>query len=221
MAWFNNLCAQYNSSHARDDNPRERNINLCTRNNNPCARYNNPCARYNNPYSRNNNPFARYNNPRAWNNNMSARFNKSCKRNKNTCARYNKPYARFHDIIIWAHNLTIYVNWLVYSSDSITKESNGHVSLTWVYVVLYKYVSVGNWQSRLLTYTYSSSTGHICLYYFCRRSPKQFLPDRIWILINNWIGLSYMTTCRSPVGRRRGENKDQELVHDSARHYPL
>ena len=86
--------------------------------------------------------------------------------------RMREIIIRFHDIIIWAHNWTIYVNWLVYSSDSITEEPNGHVSLTWVYVFLYRYVSVGNWQSPLLTYTYSSSTDHICLYYFCRRSPK-------------------------------------------------
>ena len=38
-------------------------------------------------------------------------------------------------------------------------------------VFLYKYVSVGNWQSPLLTYTHSSSTDHIRLYYFCW-SPK-------------------------------------------------
>ena len=86
--------------------------------------------------------------------------------------RTHEIIIRFQDIIIWAHNLTIYVNWLVYSSDSITKKPNGHVSLTWVYVVLYKYVSVGNWQSRLLTYTYSSSTGHICLYYFLQKVTK-------------------------------------------------
>ena len=227
MAWINNLCAQYYSSYARDDNPRERFINSCKRNNNPCARHNNPCARYNNPYSQNNNPFAQYNNTWARNNNMSARFNNSCKRNKNPCTRYNKPYARdnnpFSRYNILSANLTIYVNWLVYSSDSITKEPNGHALLTWVYVFLYKYVSVGNRQSPLLTYRLSSSTDHICLYYmyFCRRSPKQFLPKLLWILINNLIGLSYMTTCRSPVGQIREENKDQDLIHDAERHCPV
>ena len=61
----------------------------------------------------------------------------------------------------------------MYSSDSLTKEPNGHVSLTWVDVFFYKYVSVGNWKhSPVDVYTYSSLTDHICLYYFCRRSPK-------------------------------------------------
>ena len=113
--------------------------------------------------------------------------------------RSHEIIIRFHDKIIWAHNLTqspinmnwhcIYVyhapylnkyclsqhEWLVHSSDSITKESNGHVSLTWVYAFLYKYLSDRNWQSPLLTYTSSSSTDHICLYYFCRRfCPNDF-----------------------------------------------
>ena len=131
--------------------------------------------------------------------------------------RMHEIIIRFHDIIIWAHNWTIYVNWLVYSSDSITKEPNGHISLTWVYVFLYKYVSVGNWQSPLLTIRIQVRLYTI----FVEGHQKQFLPERFWTLINNLIGLSYMTTRRSPVGQSREEDKDQELIHDAARHCPV
>ena len=225
MAWINNLCEQYNSSYARDDNPREWFINSCTWNNNPCAWYNNPWARYNNPYSWNNNPFSRYNNPWARNDNMSSRF--SIRANGirihalDIINRTHEIIIRFHDIIIWAHNLTIYLNWLVYSSDSITKEPNGHVSLTWVYVFLYDMylLETGKapcWHTRIqvrqITFVYTIfEEGH----------QKQFLPKWLWILFNNLIGLSYMKILRSSVGQSREEEKDQELVHDDARHCPV
>ena len=35
------------------------------------------------------------------------------------------------------------------------------------------------------------------------------------------IDLSYMTTCRNPVGQSKEECKDQESIHDAAWHCPV
>ena len=201
-----NLCVLYTSSYARDDNPRERFINSC-------ARYNNPCARYNNPLSRNNNPFARYNIPCARNNKLSVQFNNSCKRNKNPCARYNKPYARDNNPFSRYNYLSAQLNNLRQLSGVFFWCNNkwakwpciAHLSLC-----LLVYVSVGKWQSPLLTYTYFWQI------IFVYRPPKTISTKRFGILMNNLIDLSYMTTCRSPVGQNKEEYKDQESIHDAA-----
>ena len=64
-------------------------------------------------------------------------------------------------------------------------------------------------QVRQITFVYTI---------FVEGHQKQYLPKRLWILLNNLIGLSYMTTRRSPVEQSREEDKDQELIHDAARH---
>ena len=67
-------------------------------------------------------------------------------------------------------------------------------------------------QVRQITFVYTI---------FVEGHQKQFLPERLWTLINNLIGLSYMTTRRSPVGQSREEDKGKELIHDAARHCPV
>ena len=55
---------------------------------------------------------------------------------------------------------------------------------------------------------------------FVYRPPKTISTKLFGILINNLIDLSYMTTCRSPVGQSKEEYKDQESIHDAAWHCP-
>ena len=50
---------------------------------------------------------------------------------------------------------------------------------------------------------------------------KTISTKRFGILINNLIDLSYMTTCRSPVGQSKEEYKGQESIHDAAWHCPV
>ena len=52
---------------------------------------------------------------------------------------------------------------------------------------------------------------------FCRRSPKTISARTILNSNQQLIGLSYMTTRRSPVGQSREEDKDQELILNAAR----
>ena len=78
--------------------------------------------------------------------------------------RMHEIIIRFHEIIILAHNWTIYVNWVVFSSDIITNEPNGHESLTWVYVFLYMYLlETGKalcWHTRIFDRSHSL-IGHL------------------------------------------------------------
>ena len=171
------LCVLYTSSYARDDNPRQRFINSC-------ARFNNLCARYNNSLSRNNNPFARYNIPCARNNKLSAQFNNSFKRNKNQCARYDKPFARDNNPFSRYNYLSAQLNnlrqlsgvFFWYSNKRAKWPCSAHLSLC-----LLVYVSVGNWQSPLLTYTYFWQIT------FVYRQPKQFLPNVLEFWSTIWL----------------------------------
>ena len=218
MAWIANLSALYTSSYARDYNPRARFINLYARYNNPCAWYNNSWARYNN---RNHEILIRLHDIiiRAhelinWALDL---INRSSGIRIHALEKINRSHEiiiRFHDIIIWANKWTIYVNWMVYSSDSITKEPN---SPEFMYSCINMYLLetgkapcwIKRFQARQITFVYTIIVeGH----------QKQFLPKQLWILLNNLIGLSYMTTRRSPVWQSREEDKDQELIHDAARH---
>ena len=166
-----NLCVLYTSSYARDDNPRERFIYSC-------ARYNNPCARYNNPFARYNNPCARYNK-------LSARFNHSCKRNKNPCARYNKPYARdnnpfsrYNYLSAQLNNLRELIGVLVWFNNQGAKRSCIVFMSFCINVCLVETGKAPCWHTRI-------QVRQITI--FVEGHQKQFLPERLWTLINNWL----------------------------------
>ena len=202
-----NLCVLYTSSYARDDNPIERFINSFARYNN-LSRNNNSFARYDIPCARNNNSFARYNIPCARNNKLSAQFNNSCKRNKNPCARYTKPYARDNNPFSRYNYLSAQLNnlrqlssvFFCYNNQRAKWPCIAHLSLC-----LLVYVSVGNWQSPLLTYTY-----------FWQKATKNNFYQTFWNFNQQlkWFELY-------DVGQSKEEYKDQESLHDAAWHCPV